>query len=114
MIKKVRGVAKLSIPSILVMCVCSLSACTVFSGRESTGEYIDDAAVTTAVKHAILSDRSLKPFQIGVETYKGEVQLSGFVTTEVESLKAEQDARGTNGVKGVKNNLIVRANSPRR
>jgi osmotically-inducible protein OsmY len=87
---------------------------TVFIGcastpkREGTGEYIDDSAITTKVKAAILNESSLKVFQINVETFKGEVQLSGFVDTPQSVSKAGEVARGVKGVKSVKNNLIVK------
>jgi osmotically-inducible protein OsmY len=87
---------------------------TVFIGcastpkREGTGEYLDDSAITTKVKAAILNESSLKVFQINVETFKGEVQLSGFVDTPQSVSKAGEVARGVKGVKSVKNNLIVK------
>jgi osmotically-inducible protein OsmY len=76
--------------------------------REGTGEYIDDSAITTKVKAAIFNDPSLKVFQINVESFKGEVQLSGFVDSAQSVKKAGEVARGVNGVKSVKNNLIVK------
>ena len=87
---------------------------TVFIGcastptREGTGEYVDDSAITTKVKAAIFNDSSLKVFQINVETFKGEVQLSGFVDSAKSVTKAGEVARGVKGVKSVKNSLIVK------
>jgi osmotically-inducible protein OsmY len=87
---------------------------TVFIGcastpkREGTGEYLDDSAITTKVKAAIVAEPTLKVFQINVETFKGEVQLSGFVDSAKSVTKAGEVARGVKGVKSVKNNLIVK------
>jgi len=98
---------------ILSFLVC-IALVTVFFGcastptREGTGEYVDDSAITTKVKAAIFNDPSLKVFQINVETFKGAVQLSGFVDTAQSVRKAGEVARGVTGVKSVKNNLIVK------
>jgi len=95
----------------LLVCVALV---TVFVGcastptKESTGEYVDDSTITTKVKSAILGDSALKVFQINVETFKGEVQLSGFVDSAEMKTKAGEVARGVGGVKSVKNNLIVK------
>ena len=82
--------------------------CASTPTKESTGEYIDDSTITTKVKSAILGDPALKVFQINVETFKGEVQLSGFVDSAANAKKAGEVARGVGGVKSVKNNLIVK------
>lgn len=98
---------------ILSFLVC-IALITVFVGcastpkKEGTGEYIDDSAITTKVKAAIFNDPALKVFQINVETFKGEVQLSGFVDSAQNVSKAGEVARGVGGVKSVKNNLIVK------
>ena len=82
--------------------------CASTPTRESTGEYIDDSTVTTKVKAAIFNDPSLKVFQINVETFKGEVQLSGSVDSDQIVNKAGEVARGVGGVKSVKNDLVVK------
>jgi len=76
--------------------------------HESTGEYIDDAVITTKVKTAVLNEPALKSYEINVETYKGVVQLSGFVSSESEINKAADLARGVNGVSSVKNDLRLK------
>jgi hypothetical protein len=76
--------------------------------RESTGEYIDDTVVTTRVQAAILKDPLLKPFQIGVRTFRDTVQLSGFVDTAQAAKRAGEVALGVHGVAKVKNDLIVK------
>ena len=82
--------------------------CASTPKREGTGEYLDDSAITTKVKAAIFNEPTLKVFQINVETFKGEVQLSGFVDTAQSVTRAGEVARGVKGVKSVKNNLIVK------
>jgi osmotically-inducible protein OsmY len=82
--------------------------CASTPKKESTGEYVDDSTITTKVKAAIFNDPALKVFQINVETFKGEVQLSGFVDSAQNASKAGEVARGVGGVKSVKNNLIVK------
>lgn len=82
--------------------------CASTPTKESTGEYVDDSTITTKVKAAIFNDPALKVFQINVETFKGEVQLSGFVDSAQAVKKAGEVARSVGGVKSVKNNLIVK------
>ena len=82
--------------------------CASTPTRESSGQYVDDSAITTKVKAAIFNDPALKVFQINVETFKGEVQLSGFVDSAESVKKAGEVARSVGGVKSVKNNLIVK------
>jgi hyperosmotically inducible protein len=91
-----------------VLILTTLIGCAAISGRETAGEYLDDAAITTKVKAAILDDPSLKPFQISVETFKNVVQLSGFVDSAAAASRAGQVAAKTKGVESVKNNLVVR------
>jgi hypothetical protein len=82
--------------------------CAATRTHESTGGYVDDSTITAKVKTAILTDSELKVMQINVETFKGVVQLSGFVDSQKMSTKAADVARGVNGVVSVKNNLIVK------
>jgi len=93
---------------VLLMLVVSLAACASTAKHEGTGEYVDDSVITTKVKALLAEDDFLKSFQIGVETYKGRVQLSGFVNSQQAVDKAGQIARSVKGVKFVKNNLIVK------
>jgi len=86
----------------------SLMACAMFSGRESAGEYVDDATITSEVKGDILGDPALKVLQVNVETMQGVVQLSGFVDSSQSEAKAVSLARHVHGVKSVKDNLVVR------
>jgi hyperosmotically inducible protein len=78
------------------------------SKKESAGEYIDDSVITTKVKAAVLNEPTLKSFEINVETYKGVVQLSGFVRSEANIKKAIEVARGVKGVSSVKNDMRLK------
>jgi hyperosmotically inducible protein len=82
--------------------------CASTRTTESTGQYVDDSVITTEVKASLANDDFLKSFQISVETFKGTVQLSGFVNSEQAVAKAGEVARSVKGVKSVKNNLIVK------
>jgi hyperosmotically inducible protein len=88
--------------------IASLVACASTSDQEGTGEYIDDSVITTKVKSLLAADDFLKSFKISVETYKGIVQLSGFVGSQQAVDKAGEIAGGVHGVKSVKNDLIVK------
>lgn len=82
--------------------------CASTTKQESTGEYVDDTVITTKVKAAILDEPTLKVFQINVETFKGVVQLSGFVSTQAAVNKASDVARVVKGVKSVKNDIRLK------
>jgi len=82
--------------------------CASTTKHSSTGEYIDDTVITTKVKAAILEDKTLKVTEINVETFKGVVQLSGFVSSQGDINKAANITRSIEGVKSVKNDMRVR------
>ena len=82
--------------------------CASTEKREGTGEYIDDTVITTKVKAAILDEPGLKSAEINVETFKGVVQLSGFVSSQASINRAAEIARGVRGVKSVKNDMRVK------
>ncbi len=86
----------------------AVSACSSTPKQESTGEYVDSAAITTKVKAELIKDPVTKASQISVETFKDTVQLSGFVDTAASKSRAEQIARNTQGVRAVKNDLVVK------
>jgi osmotically-inducible protein OsmY len=97
------------IPVLLVlMLMATFVSCASTPKQESTGEYVDDSVITTKVKSLLAADDFLKSFQIGVETYKGTVQLSGFVSSQNLVDKAVQITRSVKGVTAVKNSLIVK------
>jgi osmotically-inducible protein OsmY len=85
-----------------------LVACAPTSTREGTGEYIDDSLITGKVKAALVADPDLKATEINVETYKGTVQLSGFVASPDDIPKAVALARKVEGVKTVKNDMAIK------
>lgn len=93
---------------ISLVLIVSIAGCAGGKKFESTGEYLDDAAITTKVKTSILGDSKLNLLQINVETYKGIVQLSGFVDSSTAAAKAAELARTVRGVKSVNNSLIVK------
>jgi len=93
---------------VLVVLLVAFAACASTSQQESTGEYVDDSVITTKVKSLLAADDFLKSFQIGVETFKGTVQLSGFVASQKAVDKAVEIARSVKGVKSVKSDLIVK------
>jgi len=93
---------------VLLMLIAAFSACGSTFKQTTPGEYVDDSVITTKVKSLLAGDDFLKSFQIGVETRKGIVQLSGFVNSQQAVDKACQIANSATGVKSVKNDLIVK------
>lgn len=96
------------IPAALVLALAALTgltACQSTPTQESTGQYVDDTATTTRVKAAILNEPSLKSAEINVETFKGVVQLSGFVSSQADIALAVRLAQGVAGVRSVRNDM---------
>lgn len=91
-----------------VMVAVFLSACAPTPTQEGTGGYFDDTVITTKVKADLLRDESLKSTQISVETFKGRVQLSGFVSTPQMAAHAVEITRHVPGVKSVVNDMQIR------
>ncbi|MGQ0593000.1 MAG: BON domain-containing protein [Gammaproteobacteria bacterium] len=85
-----------------------LGGCAGTPTQESTGEYIDDTALSTKVKTTLLQDPQVSGLAINVETFKGEVQLSGFATTEAERQRAAALARRVEGVVAVTNDILLK------
>ncbi|MEN6584721.1 MAG: BON domain-containing protein [Sulfuricella sp.] len=92
----------------LAVTLASVVGCASTSQREGTGEYMDDSVITTKVKAAILDEPTLKVAEINVETFKGVVQLSGFVSSQAAANKAVEVARSVKGVKSVKNDMRIK------
>lgn len=92
----------------LAVTLATAVGCASTSKQEGTGEYVDDSVITTKVKAAILGEPSLKVAEINVETFKGVVQLSGFVTSTALANKAVEITRQVSGVKSVKNDMRVK------
>eukprot|EP01037_Dinobryon_pediforme_P032068 gene32068-36843_t len=96
------------------MFVLVLAGCAATPQQASTGQIIDDSVITTKVKAAIFQEPNLKSLEISVTTYKGVVQLSGFVGSSEIALKASAVARNVEGVQGVRNSLVVNGLMPLR
>ena len=94
--------------AVLTMALAVAWGCGSTATKEGTGEYVDHSVITTKVKTAIFNDSSLKVNEINVETFKGVVQLSGFVKSQADIDKAVQVARGVAGVKSVKNDMRIK------
>ena len=93
------------IPALMV---ATLMGCASTPTREGTGEYIDDTVITTKVKAALLADPETKVLQVNVETFKGVVQLSGFVASQAIASRAVELSRTVKGVNEVKNDMRLR------
>ena len=91
-----------------ILLLTSFLGCASTSKQEGTGEYVDDTVITTKVKTAIFNDPNLKSSEINIETFKGVVQLSGFVSSRADINRAVEVARGIAGVKSVKNDMRVK------
>lgn len=94
--------------TIVLVLVAFVAACAGTGKQESTGEYIDDSVLTSKVKAEIFNDPMLKVLQISVESFKGVVQLSGFVDSAKASARAAEIAKSVKGVLSVKNSLVVK------
>ena len=93
---------------IIAMMLAVMVGCTSTAKQEGTGEYVDDTVITAKVKTAVFNDPALKSAEINVETFKGVVQLSGFVSSAAAASKAVEVARGVSGVKSVKNDMRLK------
>jgi osmotically-inducible protein OsmY len=91
-----------------VLLMASALGCASTAKQEGTGEYVDDTVITTKVKTAIFNEPTLKSAEINVETWKGVVQLSGFVSSAANESTAIQVARNVAGVKSVKNDMRLK------
>jgi len=92
----------------LAFALVSVVGCAGTPKTEGTGEYVDDTVITTKVKSAIFAEPTLKSAEINVETFKGAVQLSGFVNSQADINKAIEVTRGVGGVKSVKNDMRLK------
>jgi len=91
-----------------ILALLFFTGCAATSTQESTGEYIDDSVITTKVKAAIFNDPSLKSAEINVETFRGVVQLSGFVSSQTDINKAVVVARSVEGVQSVRDDMRIK------
>jgi len=94
--------------ALFVTSLFAVAGCASTPTKEGTGEYVDDSVLTTKVKAAVFNEPTLKTNEINVETFKGVVQLSGFVAQPADIAKAGEVARGVKGVKSVQNELRMK------
>ena len=94
--------------AIAAVVMLSAAGCAVTRGQEGVGAYVDDTAITTAVKARFVENKDVDATSIRVETLKGTVMLSGFAKNSTEKSTAETLAMKVNGVKMVKNEIAVR------
>ena len=93
---------------LLAATMLAVVGCAGSPTQESTGEYVTDSWITTKVKASLAEDRSVKATEVNVETFKGVVQLSGFVGTSAEMYQAVRIANGIKGVTSVKNDIRLK------
>lgn len=103
-----KSFARLMSLLLLALMVTSVLGCASTETSQAPGEYLDDTVITTKVKTAIFNDPDLKVMEITVETFRGEVQLSGFVSSAAEANRAVEVARGVNGVTAVRNDMRIK------
>ena len=99
----------LALASLLAISAANLVGCASTPTQESAGEYTSDSVVTTHVKTMLLADANLKSYDISVKTYRGQVELSGFVDSVNQISRAIVVARGVDGVGGVTNALQIKS-----
>lgn len=102
--KHLRAIAFAALASITIIG----SGCAVGRGQQTAGQFVDDAAITTAVKARMVEDKTVAASSINVETLNGTVQLSGFAKSAAEKAQAENIARAAKNVKSVRNDIVVR------
>lgn len=91
-----------------MLALVTTMGCAATADRQGTAEYVDDSVITTKVKSAIFNEPTLKSAEINVETFKGIVQLSGFLSTRANIVKAVEVTRSVNGVKSVKDDMRLK------
>ncbi len=103
-----RNISKYLASVFMALLLVTAVGCASTAKQEGTGEYVDDAVITTKVKAAIFEDKTVKSTEVNVETFKGVVQLSGFVSSQAAMNQAVEVARKVNGVKSVKNDMRLK------
>jgi len=103
-----KQVSKIFSAIFLAATLVTVVGCASTPTKEGTGEYVDDTVITTKVKSAIFNEPTLKSAEINVETFKGAVQLSGFVSSQANIDKAVVVARSVGGVTSVKNDMRIK------
>ncbi|MDT4287958.1 BON domain-containing protein [Methylomonas sp. MO1] len=103
-----KNLSRLFVAFIVALTLLAASGCASTHKHEGTGEYVDDSVITTKVKAMLFDEPNLRSGQINVETFKGVVQLSGFVGSQADINKAVEIARGVKGVESVKNDMRLK------
>lgn len=103
-----KNISKYLASVFMALLLVTAVGCASTAKQEGTGEYIDDAMITTKVKAAIFEDKTVKSTEVNVETFKGVVQLSGFVSSQTALNRAVEVARKVSGVKSVKNDMRLK------
>ncbi|MBU0911062.1 MAG: BON domain-containing protein [Gammaproteobacteria bacterium] len=101
-------IKSLLLATLLAATTISTISCASTRTSEGTGEYVDDTVITAKVKSAFLAEEGLKVAEINVETFKGTVQLSGFINSRADADKAISLARGISGVTSVKDDMRIK------
>lgn len=96
--------------AMLAIAFTIMLGCASSAKHEGAGQYVDDTVITSKVKYAVMSEDSLKSSEINVETFKGVVQLSGFVSSEAAIAKAVEVAGAVKGVQSVTNDMRLKTN----
>ena len=102
------SIRKAWVAALAALALAAASGCAVTRGQESVGAYIDDSVITTQIKSRMAENTQVAASSISVETLKGTVILSGFAKNATEKATAEKIARDVNGVKSVRNDIVVR------
>jgi hyperosmotically inducible periplasmic protein len=106
--RRIKMSAQYTLVAVVALVMLAVSGCAVTRGQQTVGAYVDDAAITTAVKARHAQSNEVAATSITVETLNGTVMLSGFATSATEKAMAESLAREVNGVKAVENQIVVR------
>ena len=94
--------------AVLALAMVSIMGCVATPAEVRAGDYLSDSWITTKVKAALVNDPVVKATEVNVETFKGEVQLSGFVSSQNATARAVTVAQGIEGVKSVKNDMRIK------
>ena len=104
---KIKFAGLILVASLAALPISMMTGCAVTSGRESAGEYVDDKTMSTKIKTALARDPEVKAHQVNVTTFRGSVQLSGFVDSQAQKDRATEIIKNMEGVKDLHNDLVV-------
>ena len=104
---KIKFAGLILVASLAALPISMMTGCAVTSGRESAGEYVDDKTMSTKIKTALARDPEVKAHQVNVTTFRGSVQLAGFVDSQAQKDRATEIIKNMEGVKELHNDLVV-------